>query len=221
MKIETLHIYTSNLEEQLKFYRDLFELEIRNYTEDCFEVEIGYSVLRFQQKKDATPYHIAIHIPDKQEEEALKWVKERVSALKNNDDEIIDFSHWQAKSLYFYDRDGNIMEFISRRQFHKPESAIFSPKSLLGISEIGLATGNIKEKFSFLSTKCGLEVFDGSFEKFCAIGDPEGLLITINKKLKDWFPSGDKAYASEFSVQFTHNGENFRVVFEDDKLSLA
>ncbi len=63
MKIESLHIYTANLEEQLKFFRDLFRLKIQNYSENSFEVVIGYSILKFTQSANATPYHIAFHIP--------------------------------------------------------------------------------------------------------------------------------------------------------------
>ncbi|MFD1096546.1 VOC family protein [Salegentibacter chungangensis] len=221
MKIERLEIYSSKGQEQLRFYRDLLGLEIQNHKEDSFEVKLGYSVLKFKRAEQSTPYHIAIHIPDKQEEEALRWLKERVAILKNNTDEIVDFSNWQAKSMYFYDKEENIMEFISRRNFNKPESAIFSEKSLLGISEIGLATTNIREKFNFLRENCGLEVFDGSFERFCAIGDPEGLIITINKKLKDWFPTGDKASASEFGLQISHNGKTHHLKFEKDELSFV
>jgi len=218
MKIESLNIYTSKLEEQLKFFRDLFGLTIQNYTEESFEVVIGYSTLKLIKKAHATPYHIAFHIPDKQEEIALDWVKERVAIIKSYNNEIVDFSNWDAKSLYFYDKDENILEFISRRELNPPKSAIFSEESILGISEIGLATENIKEKFDILNKHCQLEVFDGNFEKFCAIGDPHGLIITINKDLKDWFPANDKAYASEFSLKFSHQNKNHHLEFKNDEL---
>ena len=123
---------------------------------------------------------------------------------------------WNAKSLYFYDEDKNIIEFISRESFSKPESALFSEKSILGISEVGLVTENIQEKFDFLNSNFQLEKYDGDFEHFCAIGDDEGLLITINQKLKDWFPTDDKAYKSEFKIEFTHQGKKNSLVFENE-----
>lgn len=220
MKIERLEIKSADVKEQLKFYRDLLGLEIKNYKEESFEVELGYSMLKLVQDKDATPYHIAIHIPDRQEEIALEWIKERVPVLKNNNDEIIDFSNWNAKSLYFYDADKNIMEFISRRSFHKPQSAIFSEESLLGIAEVGLATGDIKEKYEFLKRECHLEIFDGSFDKFCAIGDDKGLLITIDKNEKDWFPTKDKAFTSDFELEFRHKDQKHTIDFVNDRLDL-
>lgn len=220
MKIEKLEIFTRRVQEQLKFYRDVLELEIQEHNEKSFEVVAGYSVLRFIEKENAAPYHIAFHIPDKQEEEALTWLKERVSILKHNSDEIIDFSNWSAKSMYFYDADKNIMEFISRANLNKPKSAIFSEESIVGIAEIGLATKDIKEKFHFLQKNCELEIFDGSFDKFCAIGDDHGLLITINKDLKDWFPTNDTAFVSDFKLSFSHNNKSYKIIFQNDRLSL-
>jgi len=221
MKIEKLEIATADIKKQLHFYRDLLGLEIRDQKEKSFEIVIESSILKFRQDKNFTPYHIAIHIADKQEEKALAWLKTRVSILKNGQDEIVDFSAWDAKSVYFYDEDKNIMEFISRRNFNKPASEVFSGKSLLGIAEIGLATKDIEEKFNFLHRQCGLEVFDGNFEKFCAIGDHQGLLIAINKKLKDWFPTGDEAFLSDFRIEFSHKGASYDLDFINDCLKLA
>lgn len=218
MRIQRLQIYSDNIKEQLRFYRDELNLKITDYSEDFFEVQTGYSTIKFQQKENAKPYHIAFHIPDNQHNEALKWAKERVAVLEGNGQEIVDFTAWNAKSLYFYDEDKNIIEFIARESFCKPESDLFSEKSILGISEVGLVTEDIQEKFNSLNTKCGLEKYDGDFERFCAIGDDEGLLITINNKLKDWFPTDDSAYKSEFEIGFTHKGKKHSLIFENDKL---
>lgn len=221
MKIEELEIYTARLNQQKEFYRQVLGLEISNEDSKSFQVRLGFSFLKFVQKKDSTPYHIAIHIPDKQEEKALEWLTSRVKILKAGDDEIVDFSNWNAKSVYFYDEDLNIMELISRRDFFKAESSVFSSKNFLGIAEIGLATNDISQKFKFLNEQCDLEVFDGNFEKFCAIGDDEGLLITINKNLKDWFPTDDKAFSSNFRIKFKNEGSKYELEFENDDLKLV
>lgn len=221
MKIEKLVLYTSKFQEQLKFYRDLLQMDIAIHTEEKFVVAAGYTKLEFRRREKATPYHIAFHIPDKQEEVALTWTKERVPVLKSNNDEIIDFSNWDAKSLYFYDKDKNILEFISRRNLNKPESAIFSGKSVVGVSEIGMPTNNIRKKYEFLEKNCGLEIYDGGYERFCAIGDAEGLLITIDKTLKDWFPTNDNAFSSDFEIECTHKGKSCHLKFENNELRSA
>ncbi|WP_081212381.1 VOC family protein [Salegentibacter sediminis] len=218
MKICRLQLYTSNFREQLHFYRDTLGLKVKQNSEENFEVQVGYSLLEFQYQQDAKPYHIAFHIPDNQEGEALEWVKERVPVIKNNREEIIDFSAWNAKSLYFYDADKNILEFISRGDFSKPKSALFSEKSILGIAEIGIGTTQVRDKFNFLNAHFGLEKYDGDFEKFCAIGDDEGLLITINRNKKDWFPADDKIYAAEFRVDFRYREKEHQLIFENDHL---
>ncbi len=220
MKILQLQLYTSHLQQQYQFYKDMLELEVSEFSGENFKVHAGFSELMFQYSKNATPYHIAFHISDKQEEKALKWVKKRVPILKNETEEIIDFNAWNAKSIYFYDEDKNILEFISRRNFSKPKSTLFSSESILGISEVGIGTTDVKEKFRFLNAKFSLEKYDGDFEKFCAIGNDDGLLITINRTQKDWFPTNDKAFASEFCIAFTHESENYHLSFEDDQLKV-
>ncbi|MUP47006.1 VOC family protein [Gramella sp. BOM4] len=221
MKIKKLTVYSSGIKKLLKFYRDELGFEIREYAEKSFELKLGYSILRFEYREHATPYHIAFHVPDRQEQEALQWVETNLGVLKNNEEKIIDFSNWQAKSVYFYDADRNIMELISRRDFRKPTSAIFEPSNIIGIAEIGLATDDVKQKFKQLKEEVGLQKFDGDLERFCAVGDPEGLIITINKDLKDWFPTSDRAYMSAFKVEIEHEKEQFALSFDKNKLDIT
>lgn len=221
MKINRLTVYTSEIENQLEFYRDELGFEILSYTEDSFEIKVGYSVLRFEYKAESTPYHIAFHIPDRQEKEGVEWLELIVPILKFNEDKIIDFPNWQAKSVYFYDRDKNIMELISRRDFKKPESAIFNTSNIVGIAEIGLVTKDIKEKFEKLKLECELSRFDGDFDRFCAIGDNSGLIITIDSTKKDWFPTNDQAYSSDFVMEFEHRSKNYQLKFSNDELAIS
>ena len=221
MQINRLQIFTSRPKEQLEFYSKTLGLPVEVISEENFEVILGYSRLEFVAKNETTPYHLAFHIPDKQEDLALEWLEGKTEILRNNTEEIIDFPAWNAKSVYFYDKDSNILEFISRRDLNAASSGIFSEESILGISEVGIGTKNVREKFNFLNSRCGLEKYDGDFERFCAIGNDRGLLITINREEKDWFPSMDKAYASEFSLQFSYNDKDFSLEYKDDRLKLV
>ena len=215
-----MKLYTPGIEAQLHFYRQLLDLPVKQGKDDTFQVQVGYSILEFQQQKSATPYHIAFHIPALQEEKALQWLKEKVEILKDGETEIIDFPAWNAKSVYFYDSDKNIVEFISRKDLYEPFSEEFTSKSVLGICEVGLATRNVSEKFEFLQTHCGLEKFTGDTETFCATGDDEGLFIVINKDRKEWIPTGDTARASAFEIELTSQKGNFRMAFKNDRLAL-
>ena len=60
-----------------------------------------------------------------------------------------------------------------------------------------------------------LEIYDGSTERFCAIGDENGLFICINKQSKNWFPTNEKAYSSPFKIDFENNGTCFSFEFKD------
>lgn len=220
MKIEFLKLFTPNLREQLQFYGEVLELPLKSHSETSFQVQIGYSILEFQQEESATPYHVAFHIPALQEEIALGWLEERVEILKDGDDKIIDFPAWKARSMYFYDASNNILEFISRKGYFLPTSEEFSAESIKGISEIGLATENVEEKFNFLNTHCGLTKFTGDYQHFCATGDDEGLFIVINKAEKDWIPTGDKAFASPFEIKISVKNAIFGCAFENERLRL-
>ena len=220
MKIAHLQVFTGNLQEQQDFYGKVLQLQLKNVSDTSFQVKVGFSVLEFQKKKSVKPYHIAFHIPALQEEKALNWLKDRVSILKDGEEEIVNFSGWKAKSIYFYDADKNVIEFISRRHFFPPESEEFSEESIVGISEIGLATSDVKSAFEFLNANFSLKKFTGDYERFCATGDDEGLFIVINKEQKDWFPSDDKAFASEFKIGFSTASGKEEMAYKNERLEL-
>ena len=220
MRIEFLQIFTSNLQKQKNFYRNVLQLTVNDISERSFQIDAGFSILEFQEKKGATPYHIAFHIPPLQEEKALKWLKHRVLILNSNGDEIVDFPAWKARSIYFYDADNNVLEFISRKDLFPVGSSEFSEHSVLGIAEIGLATGDVSRIFTLLNEKLSLKKFTGDYEKFCATGDDEGLFIVINKNLKDWFPSDDKAFPSEFKIKIALASRRAELAYTNERLRL-
>ena len=220
MKIEFLKLYTKDLQAQKQFYSEVFGLPVVKDEKKTLQLKLGYSLLEFEEQALATPYHIAFHIPAFQEEVALQWLETRTEILKDGEDKIIDFPGWKAKSVYFYDADSNIVEFISRRDLFPAASEEFSEKSILGLSEIGLATNDVEEKFNFLNSNFGLQKFTGDYRHFCATGDDEGLFIIINKNQKDWIPTGDKAYASAFEIKISVQNAIFGAAFKNDRLKL-
>src|SRR5690606_29517473 len=152
MKIERLKIGSTELEDQLHFYRNILGLEILHQDDNSFEVRAGYSTLEFHLQKDATPYHIAFHIPSHQEEQALFWLKDRTSILQDKGKEIVDFPNWNARSVYFHDADKNILEFISRRHCFPAETDAFTAEGSVGISATGLASSEDSKSLNFLPT---------------------------------------------------------------------
>lgn len=220
MKIIHLKIFTTQLKEQLEFYGETLQLPVNKVSDIAFQVKIGYSLLEIEEKTEATPYHIAFHIPARQDQKALDWLKERVEILQDAGQEIVDFPAWRAKSIYFYDADRNILELISRADLFAFAKKEFSEEDILGISEIGLATRKVRETFDFLNKNFGLEKFSGDYERFCATGDDLGLFIIINKDQKDWIPTGDKAFASAFEIKIDVKNVIFGTSYYNETLKL-
>jgi catechol 2,3-dioxygenase-like lactoylglutathione lyase family enzyme len=213
MKIGELILDTGNLTEQISFYQDTLNFKLIKRTESYASFQIGESILTFVSKDKALPYHFAFNIPSNNEKEALQWLKNRVEIIPYKNDEIIDFVNWEAKAIYFYDRDHNIVEFIARRVVNNENLSEFNSKSVLNISEIGIGTYNIKQIYQELNNMKPISIFDGSFEKFCALGNNEGLFIVVDLLKKDWFPAGDKIHISDFTV----NGD-YSFEYRDGKL---
>lgn len=220
MEIKKLKIYSSKIQEQADFYAEVLGLKIINRTDKHVSFEIGRSILEIEYKAATTPYHFAINIPGNKELEALKWLKSKVEILKDGKKEIQEFGSWNAKAIYFYDKDKNIVELIARKNLNNPSSEEFGIDQFIEISEIGLGTTDIEKEFSFLNSHTGIEIFDGGFDRFCAIGDENGLFIGINKKVKDWFPTNDKVFSSDFMIQFIEQGKEYKIDYENQRLKM-
>ncbi|WP_422081033.1 VOC family protein [Ulvibacterium sp.] len=218
MQIKELKIYARNFSKQVEFYAKIIGLTLIDISENQAVFQIGKSKLKIVGSDKFKPYHFAINIPCNQEIRALKWLKERVEILKNGIHEIQDFDFWNAKAIYFYDRDHNIVEFIARKNLQNGTEEEFDVNSLLEISEIGIPVSDIETIFNRLNAMANLQKYDGGFERFCAIGDENGLFICINKQLKDWFPTGDKAHSSAFAIKFKENERDYDLEFSNGEI---
>jgi catechol-2,3-dioxygenase len=207
MKIKELILYTNNLDEQLDFYVHVLELQLLKRTSQSGSLKIGSSILTFKFKEIITPYHFAFNIPSNREEGALNWLKVRVGILPYEGKDIANFESWNAKAFYFYDKDFNIVEFISRKNLKAYNEDNFSSKSILNLSEIGLVTTQIEKTYQKLNRIQKIDVFDGNFKRFCAVGDDEGMFILVNPMIKKWFPTDDEAFASDFRISGDFNFE--------------
>lgn len=218
MKIKSLKIYTSNFDTQVAFYSELMGLRLISRTEHEAVFALGASRLIFKKSEEFQPCHFAINIPCNMEQEALLWLKERVAVLKDGDSEIQNFESWNARAVYFYDKDRNIVEFIARRNLRNEYNGKFDSNCLLEISEIGIATDNIKTVYNALVKIVPLQKYDGGWERFCAFGDENGLLICINRRIKNWFPTNDRAHASDFELEFEENRKNYKLEYKNEQL---
>lgn len=221
MQITELTLYSSNLNQLKDFYTNILDIPLHSETENHIGFVIGDSLLKFKYQLNSTPYHIAINIPSNKEHEALAWLKDRVAILNHFDDEIIDFINWNAKAIYFYDTDKNIIEFIARKNLKTDSLQPFTSLSLLEISEIGMPVNHIEKVFQTLNKTATFPIYFGDLNKFCAIGNERGLFIVIDKNHKNWFPTNDKAFASDFKAVIFTNDKQYTINFSKGELAFT
>ncbi len=205
MKIKELILFTNNLKLQIHFYSKILEFTDVESTSESHSFKIGESILTFKYRKNCTPYHFAFNIYSNKEYEALIWLKSRVELLPFNGEKMINFESWNAKALYFYDCDRNIVEFIARKNLKMDSTDLFSSKSVLNISEIGIASGSIEETYDEINELKRIDLYSGNFDRFCALGNEEGMFILANPKLKKWFPNDDDIHQSDFILKGDYN----------------
>lgn len=219
MRICKLTLYTSNLKAQIEFYKRVLELKPLSQDLNSVTFKIGLSQLKFIYNKIAKPYHFAINIPSGEDIKALNWLKSKVEILINGESEIHDFKFWNAKAIYFYDADKNIVELISRNNLAQFSNSVFQSGSMLEISEIGMPSSCIEKDYKWLNKNLGIEVFSGSFDQFCAIGDEHGLFICIDSNRK-WFPMNDQAFVSDFDLELMVHSKRYHITYKGGQLNL-
>lgn len=211
MYLQKLTLYTPNLEKTIDFYGHTlkFPLLIKSLQSATFK--IGKTRLTFTRKENAKPYHFAINIPSNKENEVLNWLREKARIIMHNNQEMIDWPDWNAKAIYIYDHDNNVVEFIARKNLGYTESMPFIPTQILGVSEIGMAVNDVQDTLRKLNRAYKLPVFSKIENHFCAAGDENGMFIIIDKNMQGWFPNNDKAHTSDFVLQ-QEDGKNIRFI---------
>ena len=112
--------------------------------------------------------HWALNVAPGRFAEAVAFAAERVELLHDD----VPFTDWRARSAYFYDPGGNIVELIARER--APGSDLF-----LEVSEIGLPVRDVESAVRFLESDLGLPHFSGDGVEFSAVGDDRGLFIVV------------------------------------------
>lgn len=215
MQIIELELLSSNLAETESFYKRVLGLKAELSEKSSVIYNIGYTKLIFRYAEGLKPvYHFAIDIPNNRFDQAYSIMKSRVDLIpieKEND--IADFKNWDAQSFYFYDNNGNIVEFITRYPNHVTSAQDFNAKSFISVSEVGLVTNDVPHLADQLKKEFGVPIFSrqprGS--KFTVSGDDEGLFI-IAAKGRDWYPTKVKSASFRTRVLFMNEGNLYHIV---------
>ncbi|EDP71987.1 hypothetical protein FBALC1_12837 [Flavobacteriales bacterium ALC-1] len=213
MRIGEVILFTKQIKAQKHFYKDILGLEQLIDLPKEISFKVGASIITFRYKKLVKPSHLAFNIPSGSINEARSWLENRMTIIPSGEHYITNFENWNAKAIYFYDEDKNIMELIARDAINTKTINEFSVASIVSISEMAIATNNIEIIFNSINNIKPIPIFDGDFLRFCALGDDNGLFILIDKTKKEWYPTNDKAFTSEFIIKGDYNFS-----FEDGKI---
>ena len=218
MYFKQLTIRSQKLEEQQHFYHQLLGFPILTANEREVSFQAGKSVLCLQKSDTSAYYHFAFNIPYAQIAEAYSWLKERVQLLNDGDQEVIDFSNWKAKAIYFFDADHNIVEFIGRST-HVAEAVYpFSAAAITEISEIGMPVQNVQAVQSQMKWVFGLDIYGMDSKNFCAMGSKEALFIIVDRANKLWYPTDIPALPFVWELEVWEGLLTRRLRFDGDAL---
>jgi hypothetical protein len=194
MLLKEIQLQTNHLSALHHFYKDVLELNTVYSNKKSIAITAGKSKLIFEKAKGHTNpfYHFAFNIPSNKFEEAFEWMKQKVELLWLDyyKSYIADFVNWHAKSFYFLDPAGNILELISRFALNDILEETFSSAHIRNISEIGLVLSaeTFQKDVEQLLLQYPLPYFDKQppLPQFKAIGNDEGLFIIVPEN-RIWF----------------------------------
>ena len=211
MKITELVLQTNKLEALEIFYGAVLNMELSKEDDDRFEIITPGTKLIFTKVAEGwnPSYHFAFNIPSNKIQEARLWLKQKVDLLWMDDyqSDIADFVNWHAKSVYFIDPAGNIVELIARFDLNDIVEEEFSAKHIRNVSEMGLVFSpeNFDAEIASFMQQYALNYFDKQppLPQFRAIGNDEGLFIAVPEN-RVWFPTENvPAMSSPMKVKWT------------------
>ena len=209
MDILEIEILTDNLDETEKFYSKLLGLQTKNKDQNSISFLAGQSTLTFIKSHKLNPkYHFAFNIPRNKLDEAIKWISAKLDLIKNADNGIVtNFESRNAKAIYFFDNNGNILEFIARFDLDNDSDKPFCISSIQSISEIGIVADAPIKLADKLVEENNLYFFakGSKSEKFVALGNDNGLFIIVETNRK-WYPTEQQAEKHYTKIKITTDG---------------
>ncbi|MDQ4503883.1 hypothetical protein [Sinomonas sp. ASV322] len=145
--------------------------------------------------------HLAFTVPRLMFDSAKEWIADRVPLLRDAEgrDEFETSPHWNARSLYFLDPDGNILEFIIRRDIPDERIGPFRPEHVQCISEVGIAVEDVPRAAARVGSVFGIDAYGNGAPTFQPVGNVEGLLIFVTSG-RHWFPTTTPSGARGLTV---------------------
>jgi hypothetical protein len=194
MLLKEIRLQTSSLSALFNFYEEVLELPVIRPGDTSISVAVDKSQIIFDKSNttESPFYHFAFNIPSNKFEEAFLWIRNKVELLWLNDYKsyIADFTNWHAKSFYFNDPAGNILEFIARFDLNDTADEPFSAACIRNVSEIGLVfpVRSFDTDINSLLQQYPLSYFDKQppMPYFRAVGNDVGMFVIVPEN-RIWF----------------------------------
>ena len=219
MEIIELKIYSNRIDEQEDFYRNVLGFRCSRLSNALLEIQTGSTKLVLEKSAKKAFYHFAFLISTGSLNAAIAFLeKNQVQILSLNEEKIIQFN--SARSIYFYDRDGNIAEFIERPSLNYPSSRDFSNERIIKLNEIGLPVSVPQEMAQRLRSEFGIKPEkDAPFrDNFCWVGDYNGAII-VTKVGRNWLPTDQPGMINDFSIKYVDQGKAYKLSFANNEIS--
>lgn len=218
MEIRELKIYSSRIDEQKEFYKNVLGFQCKRNSDTKLCLQTKENTLIIEKSEKCFYYHFAFLIPTGTVQNAINFLESRdIELLLLNKKKIIHFK--TGKSIYFYDKDENTVEFIERPSLNYPSKETFSINDIIKLNEIGLPTLEPIKTANSLMKQFGIKpinINDFS-ESFCWVGDFNGVIIVV-KEGRNWLPTDKPGVVNDFSVHYTEEGKEFRLTFNNNEI---
>lgn len=217
MEIIELTLLTNNLPETKKFYAQTFGFEINEETERSISFSIGTSKLNFEliEEKQNPKYHFAFNIPLNKIDQAIIYTNKRTHLIETEKNSFVtDFKNWEAKAIYFFDNNKNILEFITRKDLNNNSKKKFTKNSILNINEIGVVADEplLTSDEIIKKTKTTFFSKGPKREDFSTVGNDNGLFVISNPHRK-WYPTQEMAEKWKVKAKIKNIGNEYELEF--------
>jgi hypothetical protein len=200
-----------------EFYHRLIGLPVLDDAPGRLTLAAGLTHLTFvpASPADGQPfYHFAFNIPQNKILQARTWQRQGTPLLPipvrlrdpRYPDDIVDYRHWNAHSIFFFDPAANVVEYIARHDLANAAAGPFSTRDILYASEIGLVVDDVPNVASTIRTALRLAYYRGANDQLTAMGDESGLVLVIKRGRILSFDSKQRKAAAVFGTKAALRG---------------
>jgi hypothetical protein len=196
-----------------RFYGEALGLPVEAEAPGRLTVHAGATRIRFVEVEGpARPfYHFAFDIPENKLLAARTWLRKRVDLLpipeRQRDpaypDDVVDYRHWNAHSLFFFDPAGNVVELIARHDAPTAAPGSFASADILYATEIALVVDDVPAGLAALQHELGLPQYRGASDEFAALGDECGLVLLMRPGRHVSFDAPERKAMAVFPTRIT------------------